>query len=79
MKSVIKAQPIYNLIASKALDGILHSIDKMRCKFLWAGGDDISSGKCKISWDKVCGPKDMGGLGVLDLDRFARALRLRWL
>jgi hypothetical protein len=26
----------------------------------------------------MCTPKDLGGLGILDLDRFARALRLRW-
>lgn len=27
----------------------------------------------------TCQPKKKGGLGILDLERFARALRLRWL
>jgi hypothetical protein len=32
-----------------------------------------------VQWAKVLRPKDLGGLGVLDLDLFGRALRLRWL
>jgi len=32
-----------------------------------------------VKWSKVLKPKNFGGLGVLDLDLFSRALRLRWL
>ena len=32
-----------------------------------------------MNWPTTCRPKDKGGLGILDLERFAQALRLRWL
>lgn len=36
-------------------------------------------GKCKINWSRTYFPTASGGLGILNLDKFARALRLRWL
>jgi hypothetical protein len=42
---------------------------------LWACKPVVSGDKCKVIWAKVCRPKGIGGLGILDLDRFAMALR----
>ncbi|XP_073357804.1 uncharacterized protein [Aegilops tauschii subsp. strangulata] len=47
--------------------------------FLWVGTSKITGAKCKVKWNSVCRPTDLGGLGILDIDMFARALRLRWL
>jgi hypothetical protein len=39
----------------------------------------LSGGHCLVMWPKAARPKPLGGLGILDLQRFGRALRLRWL
>lgn len=79
VKSVLSAQPIYLLTALKVMKESLEQLDKQRRRFLWAGTGDITGGKCKVNWAKTCLPTSQGGLGVLSLDKFTRALRLRWL
>ena len=54
-------------------------IDSLRRAYLWAGCDKVTGGKCKVNWDLLCKPKIFGGLGILNLEKFATALRLRWL
>lgn len=48
---------------------------------LWRGEspENVSGGHSLINWPTTCLPKTNGGLGILDLERFTRALRLRWL
>ena len=48
---------------------------------MWRGEspDKVSGGHSLLNWPTTCLPKTKGGLGILDLERFTRALRLRWL
>jgi hypothetical protein len=43
------------------------------------GDQELTRGKCNVNWTHSCLPKEVGGLGLLNLGSFLRALRLRWL
>lgn len=77
--SVLSALPVYLLSSVKVPKQLFEDLDKMRRKFLWAGDSEITGGRCKVAWTSVAKPVEFGGLGLIDLERFSRALRLRWL
>jgi hypothetical protein len=79
VKSVLSSLPVYLLTVIKAPKKFLREIDKVRKRFLWAGDGELTGGKCKVAWPKVCTPQPNGGLGIKDLDHFSQSLRLRWL
>jgi hypothetical protein len=79
VKSVLFSQLVYLLTVMKPTKEVLHELDKIRKRFLWAGDKAISGGKCKVKWTHTTLPKEYDGLGVLNLENVARALHLRWL
>lgn len=48
---------------------------------MWRGEtpDKVYGGHSLVNWPMTSRPKTKGGLGILDLERFSRTLRLRWL
>jgi hypothetical protein len=81
VKTVLSSIPIYHFTVFHAQKGVLKRIDKLRRSFLWRGEtpENVSGGHSLINWPTTCLPKEKGGTGIMDLERFTRALRLRWL
>ena len=79
VKSVLTTIAIYYMTVLDLPMVVKNKIDALRRAFLWAGCDKVTGGKCKINWEQVCKSKMHGALGILNLDKFAIALRLRWL
>uniref|UniRef100_A0A453MEM5 Reverse transcriptase zinc-binding domain-containing protein n=1 Tax=Aegilops tauschii subsp. strangulata TaxID=200361 RepID=A0A453MEM5_AEGTS len=76
---VLSAMPTFALTVLQIPKKLLKDIDKCRRKFLWKQAEEITGASCKVNWPTVCTPTMHGGLGIPDLERFSRALRLRWL
>ncbi|XBI06650.1 hypothetical protein VPH35_134643 [Triticum aestivum] len=78
VNQVMRARPTHHLIVSEAPKWALDKVDKGCRAIFWAGSEEVSAGKCVVSWQRVCKPKYLGGLGVMDLGKHGLALLLRW-
>jgi hypothetical protein len=81
VKSVLSALPTYFLSMHKMPKWGFSKIDRIRRSFFWRGEDPdkVKGGHCLVNWQICTRPKKWGGLGIKDLSKFNRALRLRWL
>jgi hypothetical protein len=65
LKAVLQALPIYSFSALAAPKFVLNTIKGIQRNFIWQG---LNTGKkmALVSWDKLCRPKEQGGLGLRD-------------
>ena len=55
-------------------------VDRITHDFVWYDGDSETAGcgHSLVNLKTVCRAKVVGDLGIVDLERFGRALGLRW-
>jgi hypothetical protein len=65
LQAVLQALPIYTFSALATPKFVLTTIKSLQRNFIWQG---LNSGKkiALVSWDKLCRPKEQGGLGLRD-------------
>ena len=78
VRLVITSQAIYYLTPLVIPSATIKFINKIERAFLWLAKDTTTGSECKVNWHTVCLPKKLGGLGVMNLDKFDGTLRLRW-
>jgi hypothetical protein len=77
IKAIIAGMTNYAMCALKVHMTCLDHVEKSSRLFLWHGKEINKSGKCLVKWEKVCLPKNAGGLGVLNLREQNKALMIK--
>ena len=73
IKAVIQAIPTYIMSVFKLPNTLCDEMTGMVWKFLW-GQTNEKTKMAWLSWDKVCTPREEGGLGFRDFKTFNLAL-----
>ena len=73
INSVLTSIPIYFLSFFRVPRQVISKITRLQRNFLWGGAADQNKIPW-IKWEKVCLPKEQGGLGVKDIISFNTSL-----
>jgi hypothetical protein len=79
VRLTLAAIPIFALMSLDVQIETLLAIEKILRGFLWKDRRDAHGGHCLVAWDRVCMPKEPGGLGIINLRKMNIALWARWL
>jgi exonuclease III len=65
LKSVLQALPTYLFTALAAPASVIKAIRRLQRNFLWQGHNSNKKWAL-VGWEKICKPKNCGGLGIRD-------------
>ncbi|GJU17883.1 hypothetical protein Tco_1145849 [Tanacetum coccineum] len=71
--AVLEAISVYWASVFKIPKTVIKEINGILKRYLWSNSES-ARGKAKVAWKQVCKPKDCGGLGVKDLEKWNEAL-----
>lgn len=73
IKAVAQATPTYTMSCFKLPDSLCKELNSMMGNFWW-GQKDKERKMAWVTWEKLCTPKEEGGMGFRDLKAFNLAL-----
>jgi hypothetical protein len=78
VNSVLTSIVTYHVTVFALPKWLIKKIDTLRRNFLWKGEESEGNkgGICLVKWRMVCKPKDLGGLGIHDLQSAVRKVVL---
>jgi hypothetical protein len=79
VQSTLCAIPVHISMALKVAPWAVKTITTLIRGFLWSESQVASGGKCAVAWVNTCCPKELGGLGIPNLQLMGMALRIHWL
>ncbi|KAJ1689169.1 hypothetical protein LUZ63_013324 [Rhynchospora breviuscula] len=77
--SVLTALPSYFMSVFLLPRWLIDAIDKARKRFIWGTNHEGKQRVHLVAWDKLCLPREVGGLGLRNIMLQNQAFLLRWL
>jgi hypothetical protein len=74
VQSTLCAIPVHISMALKVAARVVKTITTIIRGFLWCGTEVASGGKCAVDWVNTCCLKELGGLGIPNLELMGMAL-----
>ncbi|KAF7838390.1 ribonuclease H [Senna tora] len=79
VQSALSTIPLYHMQHNKIPKGVVNQIEKIERDFLWGSTPEKRS-LHQVSWDQICLPRSLGGLGINSLQHMNDAFifKLAW-
>lgn len=78
LKSVLSALPVFFLSAFNCPKKVISSLERIMKDFLWNDQEDRRK-EHLVSWQQVCLPIKVGGIGIRSIKDLNLALPSKWL